>query len=285
MDKAAHTSWYAPLCCLDFIRDVRFPCQIGCKPEAEGTHTAAKLNEAQTFRRRIRMEPYCNPGKRVEIEVDGRRYLRHAIQTHFVGVGEDYVELFRRYVRPVYQPGDLVAVSEKVAALCQGRVVRRADIRVTPLAGLLARCVHQTEAGPGMGLPVKMQFALDECGTLRVLWAAFRAAMDKLRGVHGTFYRLLGPEVRGLDGFYGKDNPAYADLGIRIPEAPDRLCEEVYAATGVRSFIVDANGLGVELLGKAAAVTETDETLTALVQDNPAGQERQLTPFVLIRRC
>ncbi len=265
-------------------KNVRFLWQIGCKPEAEETHTSAKLNETQAFRRRIRMEPYCNPGKRVEIEVDGQRYLRHAIQTHFVGVGEDYVELFRRYVQPVYQPGDLVAVSEKVAALCQGRVVRRSDIRVTPLARLLARCVHQTEAGPGMGLPIKMQFAINECGAGTVLWAAFRAAVDKLRGVYGTFYRLLGPEVRGLDGFYGKDNPAYADLGIRIPAEPDRLCDAVYKATGIRSFLVDANGLGVELLGKAAVVTEPEEMLTALVRDNPAGQERQLTPFILIHR-
>jgi asparagine synthase (glutamine-hydrolysing) len=192
--------------------------------------------------------------------------------------------LFRQYVLPVYQAGDLVAVSEKVAALCQGRVIQRSELRVTPLATLLARCVHQTEAGPGMGIPEKMQFALDLCGTGQVLRAAIRAAWDKLRGVHGTFYRLLGPEIRGLDGFYGADNPAYADLGIRIPEEPDRLCDQVYAATGVRSYLVDANGLGVELLGKAAVITEPEELLLALVRDNPAGQGRQQTPFVLLRR-
>ena len=90
------------------------------------------------------MEYYHNPGKDLVITVEGRRYLRHGIRTHFVGVGEDYLSLFRRYVAPVYQPGDCVAVSEKVAALCQGRVVRREEVRVTPLARLLARCVHQT---------------------------------------------------------------------------------------------------------------------------------------------
>ena len=136
------------------------------------------------------MEYYHNPGKDLVITVEGRRYLRHGIRTHFVGVGEDYLSLFRRYVAPVYQPGDDVAVSEKVAALCQGRVVRREEVRVTTLARLLARCVHQTPAGPGMGLPVKMQFALDQEGRGKVLWAALRAGVDKLRGIHGTFYRL-----------------------------------------------------------------------------------------------
>ena len=38
------------------------------------------------------------------------------------------------------------------------------------MARLLAKCVRQTPAGPGMGLPVKMQFALDQEGRARVLW-------------------------------------------------------------------------------------------------------------------
>lgn len=168
------------------------------------------------------MEYYHNPGKALEIEVAGERYLRHGIRTHFVEVGEDYLDLFRRYVVPVYRPGDWVAVSEKVAALCQGRVIHRQEIQVTWLARLLAKCVRQTPAGPGMGLPVKMQFALDQEGRARVLWAALRAGLDKLRGIHGTFYRLLGPEVRGLDGFYGEDIPAYAIWASAFPRS--RTC-------------------------------------------------------------
>ena len=125
------------------------------------------------------MEYYHNPGKALEIEVAGERYLRHGIRTHFVEVGEDYLDLFRRYVVPVYRPGDWVAVSEKVAALCQGRVIHRQEIQVTWLARLLAKCVRQTPAGPGMGLPVKMQFALDQEGRARVLWAALRAGVGQ----------------------------------------------------------------------------------------------------------
>lgn len=230
------------------------------------------------------MELYHNLGKEPIIQVEEVSYLRHAIQTHFVGVGEDYLALIRRYVLPVYQDGDLVAVSEKVAALCQGRVIRREEVRVTWLARVLARGVRQTNAGPGMGLPVKMQVALDLRGRAKVLWAAVRATLDKCRGVKGTFYRLLGPEVRGLDGFYGRDIPEYADLGIRIPQDPTGLCDQVYRQTGVKTFLVDANDLGVEVLGQAAVIEETPERLAALMRDNPAGQCRQLTPFILIRR-
>ena len=96
--------------------------------------------------------------------------------------------------------------------------------------------------------------------------------------------KLLGPEVRGLDGFYGEDIPAYADLGIRIPAEPDLLCDQVYEKTGVQSYIVDANGLGVELMGKSSGITAPETWLTEVIRDNPAGQEEQMTPFILVRR-
>lgn len=229
------------------------------------------------------MRYHANPGKALTIQVDGRTYIRHVIHTHFVTQGEDYLALIRRYVLPLYRPGDLLAISEKVIALCQGRVVREEDLRPGLLARLLTPLVHRTPAGPGAGNLYKMQFAIDTCGPARVVWAALRAGLDKLRGVHGTFYRLTGREVAGLDGFYGEDIAEYAHLGIRIPAEPDRVCLRIYEDTGIPSIIVDANALNVELLGKAPVLTQPDAFLTALVRDNPAGQSRQLTPFVLIR--
>ena len=228
--------------------------------------------------------PYrANPGKSLTIQVDGQVYIRHAIHTHFVTEGENYLTLIRTYVLPLYRPGDLLAISEKVIALCQGRVVREEDLHLSLLARLLVRFVHRTPAGPGVGNLYKMQFAIDTCGAARVAWAALRAGVDKLRGVHGTFYRLTGREVAGLDGFYGEDIAEYAHLGIRIPAEPDRVCLRIYEDTGIPSIIVDANALNVELLGKAPVLTQTDAFLTSLLRDNPAGQCRQLTPFILIR--
>ena len=69
------------------------------------------------------MEFHANEGKSVTIEVKGKTYARHAISTHFVQVGESYIDLMEKYVKPVYQPGDIISSSEKVIALCQGRIV------------------------------------------------------------------------------------------------------------------------------------------------------------------
>lgn len=230
------------------------------------------------------MDFYANEGKSVTIQANGKTYARHAITTHFVQVGESYIDLLERYVKPVYQPGDILSASEKVIALCQGRVVTEEQVKPHFWAKFLSHFVHQTPAGPGMGLPVKMQFAINFCGLGNVLKAAVCAGIDKLRGVHGTFYHMLDDEVRGLDGFYGRDIPEYEHLGIRIPVDPDKVCDEVYQKTGIVMMIVDANDLDVELLGRSKQLQNCPQSqLLALISDNPAGQDRQLTPFILIR--
>lgn len=229
------------------------------------------------------MEFLANEGKSVDIEVGGKTYARHAIHTHFVNVGESYIELMRQYVLPIYQEGDIISMSEKVIAMCQRRVVTRDELKPGFWAKVLSRCVQQTAAGPGMGLPVKMQFAINVCGLRHVLWAAICAAVDKLRGVRGTFYQMLGQEVSGLDGFYGHEIPEYEHMGVRIPENPVGVCDEIYDTLGILAMIVDANDLNVEMLGAGTHLPHSESTLLAMIQDNPAGQDRQLTPFILIR--
>lgn len=230
------------------------------------------------------MDFYANEGKAVTIQANGKTYARHAIETHFVQVGESYLDLIEKYVKPVYQPGDILSSSEKVIALCQGRVVTEDECKPGFWAKFLSKFVHQTSAGPGMGLPIKMQFAINVCGLGRVIWAAVCAGVGKVFGRHGVFYEMLGTEVSGLDGFYGEDIPEYEHMGVRVPRDPDKVCDEVYEKTGVVMMIVDANDLNVELLGRGEQLKGyTEEELLALIRDNPAGQDRQLTPFVLIR--
>ena len=71
------------------------------------------------------MEFHANEGKKVEIEENGELYLRHAIKTRFVKQGDSYIDLFKEYVSPIYQEGDIISSSEKIIALCQNRVLKR----------------------------------------------------------------------------------------------------------------------------------------------------------------
>ena len=75
------------------------------------------------------MEFRANKGKNVEIDVNGVTYLRYAIKTRFIQRGEDYIELFKEYVYPIYKKGDIISISEKVISLCQNRIIEREEIK------------------------------------------------------------------------------------------------------------------------------------------------------------
>lgn len=229
------------------------------------------------------MEFAANPDKQVEIKVGSRVFARHAIQTHFVQIGENYVELVEKYVKPFYEEGDILSISEKIIALCQKRVVYKKDMKLSFMAKFLSRFAMHTDAGIGVDSPWKMQFAIDHCGIFKVLWAAICAGFGKLFGKHGIFYDIVGQEITGLDGFYDHVFEEYGNYGIRIPENSPGVCNEIFEKAGVRAMIVDANDICRELLGKADAVEETPADLMGMIADNPAGQDDQCTPFVLIR--
>jgi len=230
------------------------------------------------------MEFIANPKKNVEIVSNGKTYERHAIHTHFVEIGEDYIDLVNRYVKPLYEEGYILSISEKIIALCQKRVVYRKDMKISWLAKFLSRfAIQHNSAGIGVGEVCKMQFAIDHCGALKVLWAAVCAGFGKLVGKRGIFYKIVGMEVTGLDGFYPDVFPVYGEYGIRLPEDPTGVCNEIYEKTGVVSMLVDANDITRDVLGKADCLKLSDEQLCDIIRDNPAGQSDQLTPFILIR--
>lgn len=77
---------------------------------------------------------------------------------------------------------------------------------------------------------------------------------------------------------------SYQLFGIRIPEKPNEVCDEIYEKLRVKCMIVDANDFSIEILGKASCIECSKEMLADMIRDNPAGQSKQLTPLILIRK-
>lgn len=229
------------------------------------------------------MELKSNENKKLEIEVEGGKYNRYAIKTHFVKIGESYIDIIEKYIKPIYEKGDFISISEKIISLCQKRVIYKKDLKVSKLAKFLSRFAMSSDAGIGVDSPYKMQVAINLCGRLKVIYAAILAGIGKIFKKKGIFYDIVGQEITGLDGFYGKVFPDYEEYGIRIPENPDKVCNEIYEKLGIKSMIVDANDFDVEILGKTGQLQYDNEILKRIIKDNPAGQSNQLTPIVLIR--
>lgn len=231
------------------------------------------------------MELSANENKSVSRVVNGVEYQRYAIKTRFVNIGDDYIEVVKEFAQPHVQPGDFLSISEKIIALCQKRIVYRDDIHPGFWAKLLCKFVHVTPAGPGAGTPHKMQLIIMICGLPRVLLAAFCSAVTKLFGKKGVFYKVCGHEVEGIDGLidYDISFKEYVNYGILNPENPSGVCNEIQQKLGIPCMIVDACDISVAILGKSDGVTLPDETLAEIVRDNPAGQDDQHTPIILVR--
>ena len=211
-------------------------------------------------------------------------YERYAVTTHFIKAGESYIDIFSKYVIPFVDKGDIVICSEKIIALCQNRIIKKSEMHLSLLAKLLSKFASHPIGGVGVGEPYKMQFAIDKTSIYKVLYASIAAAIGKLFGKKGVFYEIVGPEISGLDGFYGNVWKEYGDIGILLPENPTQVCEEFKLHFNVKCVIVDANDWGQVVLGKSVLLDLTNEQIIEIIKDNPAGQGRECTPFIIARK-
>ncbi len=218
-------------------------------------------------------------------EVDGVRYERYAIQTHFIERGEDFVEILRQYVLPIYQPGDVVTLGEKVISMCQNNTVEKKDVRLGFWAKFLSKFATSNQNGIGMDEPYKLQLAINMKGLPLILWACVCAAIGKLFGKRGVFYKIVGQDVAGIDGFYSHSAfDVYHSLAVLNPKEPEKVCATVEETLGIACVLVDANDIDVEVLGRSPSLADVPaESLAERIRDNPAGQDDELTPFVLVR--
>lgn len=226
---------------------------------------------------------YINNNKAALITVNNKQYRRKAIKTHFVKQGESYINIMQTYALPEYQEGDFISISEKIIALCQNRVVKKEDLKVGFWAKTLSKFASRTSAGVGVGEALKMQYAINKVGLPKILYASVASAVTKLFGKKGVFYEIVGQEVAGLDGFYNKVWDEYGEIGIEMPENPFGVCNEIKEKLGISCMLVDANDLGQEILGFSDDLKEKEPFLKEFIKDNPAGQEKELTPIILMK--
>lgn len=218
-------------------------------------------------------------------QVKGCTYERYGVQTHFVQCGENYLDVVGQYPAKIAREGDIMSISEKIIAMCQDHVVKKEDVHLSWAARFMSHFGKKTTSGIGITEPYKLQLMIDMKGLPKVLFAGFVGVIGKLFGKRGLFYKILGSDAAGIDGFY--DHSAfdiYHDMAVLMPVNPGQVCQDIWDKYHIAAMIVDANDIDVEILGKSKALDAwSDEDLKGLIVDNPAGQDDECTPFVLIR--
>lgn len=227
-------------------------------------------------------ELQSNEGKNPVIEVDGKAYLRLPIKTHVVTAEDNIADVAEKYAKEHLQDGDILFISEKCVACSQKRAVPLTEIKPRRLAKILCKFVYKSPYGIGLGIPETMEMALRECGTFRMLFAAFVSAIGKLFRRRGWFYKVAGYRAESIDGPTPYTLPPYNKCVVLGPEDPDKVARDVAARVGQRVAIVDVNDLSGKILG--ASHEDMDrEKIARMLKDNPLGQSAQQTPMGIIR--
>jgi hypothetical protein len=222
-----------------------------------------------------------NEGRALHATVHGVVYARHPVRTHLVTASDDAAAVVARYVGQLPDDTRLVAVSERMVAITQGRSHPMDTIRAGWLAKLLVRYVTRPGYGIGLGTPQTMQLAIDEVGAPRILLAAALSAVTKPFGVHGVFYRVAGRQAAAIDGPTSYTIPPYNQSATLGPRDPDGAARTLAAAVGAPVAVIDANDAGCAVLGASPGVDR--RFVQALFADNPLGQAREQTPICLVR--
>lgn len=229
----------------------------------------------------MKLQP--NPNKKLTITANGNTYERYPVKTHVVKIGDNLTEILKQYIIPHIQPGDMIFMSEKIVAISQGRSYPIAEIKVSPVANFLSKKVYKSPYGIGLGSPWTMQLALNEVGYLRIGLGILVHLLCKPFGIKGMFYRVVGRTVAAIDGPCDYTLPPYNKYAKLGPKDPDKVARELKTAIGYDVVIIDANDLGVNILGTSTNSIPT-ETLTAIFKDNPLGQTNEQTPIAIVRK-
>jgi hypothetical protein len=216
------------------------------------------------------------------IEVDGRRFERFGVRTRMVEFGEDMAGLVNEYAMPLVQPGDWLALSEKVVSVGQNNARHISTVKVGWLARLIVKGVKKYPNDIAWEHPAKMQVAVDMAGTPRMLVALVVGGITRLFRIHGVFWRIAG-RVAEIDGFNPRAMYPYTEYAILPPIDPDGLVEKIEDQTGVPVTIIDGNNIDVKIISTSRGLPVDAAQARKILLDNPMGQDEELTPIILVR--
>ncbi|MDO8486153.1 MAG: coenzyme F420-0:L-glutamate ligase [Candidatus Staskawiczbacteria bacterium] len=229
------------------------------------------------------MELSPNPGKKLIIEVDGKKFARYPVKTKLITPEDKDISLIvKKYVAQYIEPDDIIFISEKAVAITQGRSYPKKEIKPSRIADLLSRFVTKTPIGIGLGSPETMQLAIEEVGLPKILVASFLAFISKIFGIKGVFYIITGSKARSIDGAVEYAIPPYNTYVSKGPIMVNEVVQKISEELKISVAIVDANDFGINILGVSHGVDK--KLLAKAIKDNPLGQTNEQTPIGILRK-
>ncbi|KAH7420380.1 hypothetical protein KP509_13G004900 [Ceratopteris richardii] len=200
------------------------------------------------------------------------------VRTHILCHMDDPLEVVGRYAMPHIRMGDMIVIGETPLAIMQGRFRHPCNIIPSLMAKLACKLFHPTSS---LATACGMQALLDISGRLRAMFAIVVAVLGRIVGVRGLFYRLAGEQARLIDDVSGT-LPPYDQFITLGPVEAQNIAKSLEQKTGCGVAIVDANNLGRVHILAASSKVEPD-FLKRILTSNPAGNDDEQTPLVIVR--
>ncbi len=229
----------------------------------------------------LNFEP--NKNKKLIIKIDNQQYCRYPIKTHLITDKDDIFLVVSKYILDYSKQAQFLFISERVVAITQGRAYPIKDIKPSFLAKFLVKFVYKSPYGIGLGSPYTMELAIKEAGIGRILLACFCALITKPFGLRGIFYKVVGKNINAIDGPCDYTMPPYNKYAKLGPKNPTLVAKKIAQKFKIETVIIDANDLGVNILGKSNS-QGNDKFYQQLFVDNPLGQTDECTPLCLIAK-
>lgn len=217
------------------------------------------------------------------ISIGGVRVERIPLKTKIITESDSMSDIIREFALKHIKPGDILTICESPLAITQGRAIPVDEIKPGKLANFLSSKVMKVPYGIGLGAPTSMQCAIDEVGSLRILFAAAIGGLTKKLGRSGDFYRIAGIQAALIDAAETTPVEPFTKTVIKGPLKPGKVAQELADEFGFAVAVMDINDIGGSwAIGYSKGLSK--QFLEMVMKDNPQGQGDELTPLCIIRR-
>ncbi|NLY54468.1 MAG: hypothetical protein GX060_07625 [Firmicutes bacterium] len=208
---------------------------------------------------------------------DGK-FLRFIFRTPILQPGDDLLRLIEQKLMAALSPGDIIIISSRAVAACQGQLLPVSSIEIQGPATRLAKWWQRLRPTDLLAHPVTMQKAIDLVG----LWPMVAATVWRACGF-GNWRLLKVQPVVLLRLGEAADLPVYQGQLILPPRDAAEVAHSIWQATGYRVAVVSAGPQGrVRLVGASPGVNP--RLLAGSLLDNPLGDGCQQTPLAILRQ-
>lgn len=202
-----------------------------------------------------------------------------AIKTNLLGAFDEPILTIKNYCKDIIKSGDILVIGETPLAIMQGRYLSPKNLEYNFLTKVLCYFFHPTSS---LATACGMQLLINKIGITRVTISLLIGFLFKFIGIKGIFYRLTAPQSSLIDDISGTTIP-YDKTIVLGPKHPSKLCNEISSLLNIDTAVVDVNDLGgVKIL--ASSNNSLKRILKDTLKNNPAGNDDQKTPILLIRR-